>query len=169
MTGTEKMKEVVAAAKAAIPKLTEDKAKLYTRLRLDKKTLAYIWPAGKGATRIDLYVEQASLPKSIKSFSPGRGRARKEGLIATLADSAGKREVDQVVEGLKVAAEFRAEPTEEETKADIETGVPAAERVKPEDELDADLKTAAAAADENARKAASKAKPDPKKKDKATA
>lgn len=167
MTGTEKMKEVVAAAKAAIPKLTEDKAKLYTRLRLDKKTLAYIWPAGKGATRIDLYVEEASLPKSIKSFSPGRGRARKEGLIATLADSAGKREVDQVVEGLKVAAEFRAEPTEAETKADIETGIPAAER----DEMDADLKKAAAAADENARSASAKrsAKPDPKKKDKATA
>lgn len=136
MTGkSEKMQEIVAAAVEAIPELREDEAKLYSRLRIDKTTLAYIWPAGKGTTRIDLYVSPESLPKSVKAFSAGRGRARKDGLIATLADSAGKREVAQVVEGLKVAAQF-AKPTEE----------PKAE-TNPDDEFSADLSVATVAAD----------------------
>lgn len=98
--------EIVTAAKEAVPKLREDKAQTYSRLMLDKTTLAYVWSSGKGTTRIDLYVLPSSLPKSVKSFSPARGRARKEGLVAVLPPDPSRRDLEQIAEALKVAAEF---------------------------------------------------------------
>lgn len=149
---TSKFDEVVAAAVEAIPEAREEAAKLYSRIRVGKTTLAYIWVSGTDATRIDLYVSPESLPKRVTIFAPGRGRARKEGLIATLTEKSGKRETNQVIEGLKTAAQMNVKATE---SAPAEEPTPAP---TPEDETDADLAKAAAAADANPSSARAKRK-----------
>lgn len=137
---TNEFTAVVEKATAQIEGSREDAAKLYSRIRVEKTTLAYIWVAGKDSTRIDLYTPEGfDLPKAAaKAFAPGRGRARKEGLIATLAEDAKASEVNAVVAGIvavaKAKAEPTAEPTPEETDADIKKAA-----------LDADLKAKAKA------------------------
>lgn len=172
--------QVIEAATAEIPEAREDAAKLYSRIRVGKTTLAYIWRSGKDATRIDLYVGAESLPKSVKVYSPGRGRARKEGLIATLTEKSPKSALNGVIEGLKVAAQFNVkteaapapvatEPTPEPTVEAPEPTVEPTVEPDPKDETDADLRKAAAAADVASKRATAKRKTAPLAKRKTTA
>lgn len=138
MTDTAKIKsDLLTAVKAEIPEAVEQEAKLYSRIMLGKKTLAYLFDA-KDGLKVDLYIEASALPKNVaKAFAPGRGRARKEGLIAVLSGK--KAEQNAVVAALKVAAAALTTP---EAPAPNGGG----------DEFATDLKEAAKGADESSRK-----------------
>lgn len=98
---------IILGAVEAIPEAREDAAKLYSRVRVGTTTLAYVWQSGSKATRVDLYVPEGM--KRPAGFKAGRGRARKDGLLAELpVEDAKAGDVERVVAGMKAVAEFHA-------------------------------------------------------------